>query len=51
MGRSLTRGSQSEYLQLLKGDMPNDPEDLFEGIDITWNRVPNGGAIERFWHP
>ncbi|MEM1219388.1 MAG: LmbE family protein, partial [Bacteroidota bacterium] len=45
MGRSLSRGTQSEYLQLLKGDMPNDPEDLFEGIDVTWNRVPNGGPI------
>lgn len=45
MGRSLSRGSQSEYLKLLKGDMPTSNEDLFAGIDITWNRVKNGAPI------
>lgn len=44
-GSTGTRGSMSEYLELLKGDMPNDKEDLFDGIDITWNRVKGGAPI------
>jgi LmbE family N-acetylglucosaminyl deacetylase len=37
------RGESMEYLDLLKGDMPKDPTNLFEGINTTWTRV-NGGA-------
>lgn len=44
-GSTGTRGSQIEYLELLKGDMPIDKENLFEGIDTTWNRVEGGGEI------
>ena len=35
MGSTPSRGSQSEYLQLLKGDMPKNKEDIFEGINTT----------------
>ncbi|MEM1124656.1 MAG: PIG-L family deacetylase, partial [Bacteroidota bacterium] len=45
MGRAGTRGVSKEYLQLLKGDMPKDQNDIFEGIDITWNRVKGGAPI------
>jgi LmbE family N-acetylglucosaminyl deacetylase len=31
------------YFQIMDGDDAND--DLFEGIDITWNRIPNGNKI------
>ena len=36
-----TRGNETEYLELLKGDLPSNTN-LFEGIDTSWNRV-NGG--------
>ncbi|MCG8332086.1 MAG: PIG-L family deacetylase [Chitinophagales bacterium] len=42
-----TRGSQTEYLELLKGDMPTDKEALFEGINTTWTRLEGGAAIGR----
>ncbi|MEM1324150.1 MAG: PIG-L family deacetylase [Bacteroidota bacterium] len=44
-GSTGTRGSMSEYLQLLKGDMPSNREDLFEGINTTWTRVKGGAPI------
>ncbi len=39
-----SRGSQKEYLKLIKGDMPpsNNP---FSGIDLSWRRVPGGAPI------
>ncbi|MCB9291023.1 MAG: PIG-L family deacetylase [Lewinellaceae bacterium] len=40
-----TRGSQMEYLELLKGDMPTDKEGLFAGINTTWSRVEGGAPI------
>ena len=45
MGRAGSRGESIEYLQLLKGDMPKSKHDIFEGIDITWNRVKGGAPI------
>lgn len=44
-GRTGTRGATSEYLELVKGDMPKDKEDLFEGINTTWSRVEGGEAV------
>lgn len=44
-GRLSTRGSQPEYVELLKGDEPKDKGDLFAGINTTWNRVDGGGEI------
>lgn len=41
-GNTGTRGEEDEYLELLKGDSPKDKNNVFEGIDTTWNRV-NGG--------
>ena len=43
-GSTGTRGEEDEYLELLKGDMPKDKTNLFEGIDTTWKRV-NGGFL------
>ena len=42
-GRLTTRGSQDEYVELLKGDMPKT-NNLFEGINTTWSRI-EGGSI------
>ena len=44
-GRLTTRGSQNEYIEFLKGDYPKDKNDIFSGINTTWNRVKNGGDI------
>ncbi|MCL5244201.1 PIG-L family deacetylase [Cellulophaga sp. 20_2_10] len=43
-GRISTRGSQDEYIELLKGDMPKN-EDIFEGINTTWSRIDGGVAV------
>jgi LmbE family N-acetylglucosaminyl deacetylase len=44
-GSSGSRGTQSEYLELIKGDLPTDKENLFDGVNTTWTRVKNGAAI------
>lgn len=46
-GSTGTRGSQMEYLELIGGDMPSDKQNLFEGIDITWNRIKGGSDIQK----
>ncbi len=43
-GNTGSRGTQVEYLELLKGEYPKSGN-LFEGIDTTWNRVKGGAAI------
>ncbi|NUO01277.1 MAG: PIG-L family deacetylase [Saprospiraceae bacterium] len=40
-----TRGSELEYLELLKGDLPKNKEQLFDGINTTWSRVAGGEPI------
>ncbi len=44
-GRLSTRGSQPEYIELLKGDLPKDKNNIFDGINTTWTRVQGGKAI------
>ena len=44
-GRVTTRGSQNEYIEFLKGDKPKDKNDIFSGINTTWNRLKKGGEI------
>ncbi len=44
-GSTGTRGEEIEYLEFLKGDMPQNPSNIFEGIDTTWNRVKGGKPI------
>ena len=46
MGSTLSRGSQTEYLDVLKGDAPPDKSDLFSGIDISWLRIKGGEPIK-----
>lgn len=40
-----SRGSQTEYLEFLKGDEPAD-KDPFSGINTTWSRVEGGAQIK-----
>ena len=43
-GRLTDRGSDNEYIELLKGDMPKN-NDVFDGINTTWSRVKGGEAV------
>ena len=42
-GASAQRGEALEYFQPVKGDKAT--QDLFDGVDQTWNRVPGGAAV------
>ena len=44
-GRLTVRGSQYEYIELLKGVLPRDKNNIFDGIDSSWSRVNGGKAI------
>jgi len=44
-GAAETRGESLDYLDLLKDVDGKIPTTLFDGIDITWNRVKGGKAI------
>ncbi len=45
-----TRGEELEYLELIKGNLP--PKDnLFEGIDTSWNRIKGGNEIAKILLP
>jgi LmbE family N-acetylglucosaminyl deacetylase len=44
-GRISTRGSQDEYLELLKGDLPQEKTNIFDGINTTWSRIKGGKAV------
>ena len=44
-GSTGTRGEENEYLELLKGDIPKDKTNIFEGIDTSWNRIIGGKEI------
>ncbi|WP_296384677.1 PIG-L family deacetylase [Winogradskyella sp.] len=46
-GRLTTRGEQQEYIEFLKGDpLKDNNDDVFAGIDTSWNRIEGGQAIE-----
>ncbi|MEO0528921.1 MAG: PIG-L family deacetylase, partial [Bacteroidota bacterium] len=44
-GRLSTRGAQNEYIELVKGDLPKDKKNPFDGINTKWSRVAGGEAI------
>jgi len=43
-GSTGTRGTQKEYVELIKGEFPENGN-IFDGIDTTWNRLEGGKAI------
>ena len=45
-GSTGTRGNQEEYIELIKGNVPQDKNNLFEGIDTTWSRIEGGNEIK-----
>lgn len=50
-GSSGSRGSQTEWLEFLKGEFPRDKANLFDGINTTWSRVDGGDAIGAILKP
>ncbi|MEL7220855.1 MAG: PIG-L family deacetylase [Bacteroidota bacterium] len=40
-----TRGALLEYIELIRGEMPEGASDPFEGINTTWSRVKGGAAV------
>lgn len=44
-GSTGSRGDDLEYLELIKGTAPKEKNNLFEGIDTSWNRIKGGNAI------
>ena len=44
-GSTGSRGEEMEYLEFLKGTSLNDKNNIFDGIDTTWNRVKGGAAV------
>jgi LmbE family N-acetylglucosaminyl deacetylase len=44
-GSTGTRGEEDEYLEFLKGDAPLSKNNIFDGIDTSWNRIKGGKAI------
>jgi len=51
LGRLSSRGSETDYIELLKGDLPKDPSNLFDGIDTSWHRVAGGAEIAAILEP
>lgn len=43
-GNTGTRGSEKEYLELIEGNLPQT-NNIFEGIDTSWNRIKGGKAV------
>jgi LmbE family N-acetylglucosaminyl deacetylase len=44
-GRLSERGEQDEYLELLKGELPEEKSNIFGGIDTSWTRIEGGETI------
>lgn len=44
-GSAETRGESLDYLDLLKDTEGFQPKTIFDGIDITWNRVPGASKL------
>ncbi|WP_313115243.1 PIG-L family deacetylase [Aequorivita sediminis] len=49
-GSTGSRGSETEYLEILKGSKPSD-NNLFEGINTNWSRLEGGKEIEAVLKP
>ncbi|QIE58966.1 LmbE family protein [Rasiella rasia] len=50
-GSTGSRGAQTEYLEFLKGDFPDDNTNIFDGINTTWSRLEGGAAIGAILNP
>ena len=44
-GSTGTRGDDIDYLEIILGESPSDKNNVFEGIDTSWNRTKGGATI------
>lgn len=44
-GTTGTRGENLDYLEFVKGEAPLQRDNIFDGIDTTWNRIEGGKQI------
>ncbi|AWG22228.1 LmbE family protein [Flavobacterium faecale] len=44
-GSTGSRGDELEYLEPINGLKSNSKNDIFDGIDTSWNRVPGGKPV------
>ncbi|HUH51682.1 MAG TPA: PIG-L family deacetylase [Flavobacterium sp.] len=44
-GTTGNRSSENEYLEVIRGKIPKNNKDIFEGINTNWSRIPEGKAI------
>lgn len=44
-GTTPSRGEEIEYIELVRGSLPQNKENLFEGINTTWSRLKGGEAV------
>ncbi|MGV6827900.1 MAG: PIG-L family deacetylase [Flavobacteriales bacterium] len=44
-GTTGNRGTNTEFLEFLKGDFPTNKSNLFDGINTTWSRIEGGKPI------
>ena len=44
-GSTGSRGEDTEYLELINGELPKDKSSVFNGIDTSWNRLKGGKPI------
>ncbi len=49
-GSTGSRGNETEYLEILKGNKPSE-NNLFDGINTTWSRLEDGNAIGAILNP
>lgn len=49
-GRLNSRGEEIEYLELLEG-LPLEGQDIFQGINTSWTRIPEGDSIQALLLP
>lgn len=49
-GNTGSRGDQTEYLEIIKGNLPKDPDNLFDGINTNWTRIEGGKEIGEILH-
>jgi LmbE family N-acetylglucosaminyl deacetylase len=50
-GSTGTRGKQTEYLEFLKGEFPQDTTNIFDGINTSWSRIEGGVDIGKILNP
>ena len=49
-GTMSSRGEYKEYLEIIKTDKNYNQNNLFDGIDTSWNRLKGGGRIGDILH-